>query len=75
MEVKIADFGLAKYLDEAGSLSAMVGHPAFMAPEATLMNYDKGVDIWSFGILIPTVLKIAAGLDVEEKVCTNEEAW
>lgn len=53
---KIADFGLAKLADEAGSCC---GTPAFMAPEvARGEGQGKAADIWAFGC---TVIEMATG--------------
>ncbi|MBU8920691.1 MAG: serine/threonine-protein kinase PknK, partial [Bacteroidales bacterium] len=51
--VKLLDFGLVKFIN-SGLLTtgnAMMGTPAFMAPEQILgKNTDGRVDIWAFGI-------------------------
>jgi serine/threonine protein kinase len=75
MEVKIADFGLARLIHVGGSLTAGVGHAEFTAPEVIGKDsYDCQADIWSFGILIFHVLRISVGLNFEKRTATLEEA-
>ncbi len=61
--VKVLDFGLAKFLADAGhddvTLSAVTAHavllgtPAYMAPEqAQGRSVDRRVDVWAFGVLL-----------------------
>jgi serine/threonine protein kinase len=55
---KIADFGLAKYLqDESQLLKTRVGTPFYMAPQI-LKNerYTSKCDIWSLGIIFYQLL-------------------
>jgi len=50
--VKITDFGLAKFIRE-GSLSAsMAGTPVYMAPEAWSGKYSALTDIYSVGVIL-----------------------
>ncbi len=50
--VKITDFGLAKFIKE-GSLSAsMAGTPVYMAPEAWSGKYTALSDIYSAGVIL-----------------------
>lgn len=52
--VKIADFGLAKYVDNYGSsmLRSCVGSPLYMAPQVLMKKtYTTKCDIWSLGVL------------------------
>jgi len=50
--VKITDFGLAKFIRE-GSLSAsMAGTPVYMAPEAWDGRYSNLSDIYSVGVIL-----------------------
>ncbi|KAJ6594547.1 kinase-like domain-containing protein, partial [Mycena capillaripes] len=55
--VKIADFGLAKVVDEKTALRTMCGTPIFMAPEivnrlSTDPPYTNLVDSWSLGGIV-----------------------
>ncbi|XP_010537284.1 PREDICTED: serine/threonine-protein kinase STY46-like isoform X2 [Tarenaya hassleriana] len=51
--VKIADFGIARYVSEEGVMTAETGTYRWMAPE--VMNhlpYDHKADVFSFGIVL-----------------------
>jgi len=54
-QIKIADFGFAKYCDNLSQ--TICGSPLYMAPE--ILNYKKynsKADLWSFGILMYELL-------------------
>lgn len=58
LQVKLCDFGSAVQLPGASGedLTAIVGTPAFMAPEMLDRRaYDKKVDLWSFGVMVYTL--------------------
>lgn len=58
-DVKIADFGLSRCLNEVGGDTAAmtaVGTPAFAAPEVLRGDYDEKADFWSFGCILYTML-------------------
>ncbi|KAJ7467061.1 kinase-like domain-containing protein [Mycena latifolia] len=55
--VKIADFGLAKLVDENTALRTMCGTPTYIAPEiitrdSTDVTYTNLVDSWSVGVIV-----------------------
>jgi len=51
--LKIADFGLSKYVTEFGGLETPCGTLAYTAPEVTSKtSYRKVVDIWSCGCIL-----------------------
>jgi calcium/calmodulin-dependent protein kinase I len=51
--LKIADFGLSKYSNEADGLVTPCGTLAYTAPEVTNNKmYRKGVDVWSCGCIM-----------------------
>jgi len=55
-EIKIADFGFARYIGE-GTLQTPCGSPAYVAPEIVKEEeYTKSVDIWSLGVIFYIVL-------------------
>jgi hypothetical protein len=56
---KIADFGLARHIEESGqrhtTAGFLVGTPAYMAPEQTAAkpkSYDHRCDVYSFGVVL-----------------------
>eukprot|EP00824_Muranothrix_gubernata_P022669 TRINITY_DN5579_c0_g1_i1.p1 TRINITY_DN5579_c0_g1~~TRINITY_DN5579_c0_g1_i1.p1 ORF type:complete len:359 (-),score=65.92 TRINITY_DN5579_c0_g1_i1:62-1105(-) len=57
-EIKIADFGFAKYMGGADALTMTAcGTPGYVAPEV-LQNegYSKNVDMWSVGVILYILL-------------------
>lgn len=50
--LKIADFGLARLLDEGSLASTTCGTPGYVAPEVLMQKpYGKECDIWSIGVV------------------------
>lgn len=59
MEVKLADFGLSTKLEYEGERKRTIcGTPNYIAPEILASQYGHSyeVDIWSFGVLMYTML-------------------
>jgi len=56
-EIKITDFGLAKYRSEESTMTTACGTPGYVAPEV-LKNqpYDSAVDMWSLGVILYILL-------------------
>jgi serine/threonine-protein kinase Chk2 len=56
VQVKIADFGLAKFIGKFQFTTTLCGTPAYVAPEvlanSTDRKYNKSVDMWSVGVLL-----------------------
>lgn len=54
IQVKIADFGLAKFIGEVNFTNTLCGTPAYVAPEVLTKSrrYNKLVDLWSIGVLL-----------------------
>lgn len=50
--LKVADFGLARLLDENTLASTTCGTPGYVAPEVLMQKpYGKSCDIWSIGVV------------------------
>lgn len=70
--LKIADFGLAKILNQESLCDTMCGSPLYMAPEI-MRNayYNKKVDLWSIGwILFEMLYGYHPG-----NVCKSADQW
>eukprot|EP00124_Ichthyophonus_hoferi_P002651 Ihof_evm3s190 gene=Ihof_evmTU3s190 len=52
MTVKLADFGLARWLDENGVAATYAGTANYMAPEIANRIYNELVDMWSMGVIL-----------------------
>ncbi|CAK7903111.1 DNA damage response protein kinase Dun1p [[Candida] anglica] len=56
IKVKIADFGLAKFIGELKFTNTLCGTPAYVAPEildnSNERTYSTKADIWSSGVLL-----------------------
>ncbi|KAG6917818.1 hypothetical protein DXG01_000878 [Tephrocybe rancida] len=59
-KVKVADFGLAKFVDSLTMLRTMCGTPSYLAPEVVTQQnnegYDSLVDSWSVGVIVFSML-------------------
>lgn len=54
---KLVDFGLSKIIGPGETCSDPFGTLSYVAPEVLLQKpYDKGVDLWSLGIIIYLLL-------------------
>ncbi|EGS18823.1 uncharacterized protein CTHT_0054330 [Thermochaetoides thermophila DSM 1495] len=56
LNVKLADFGLAKIVGEDSFATTLCGTPSYVAPEVIVesrrRHYSKAVDIWSLGVVL-----------------------
>lgn len=56
LNVKLADFGLAKIIGEESFTTTLCGTPSYVAPEilsdSRSRRYTKAVDIWSLGVVL-----------------------
>ena len=52
LNIKLTDFGFARYFDPSEGSDTQLGSPIYMAPEIIKgKNYNSKVDIWSLGII------------------------
>jgi serine/threonine protein kinase len=62
-EVKIGDFGLAKFINPSLENTAAIGSPMFMAPELHLdKDYGYPVDVFAYGVTVYTTFTDATAL-------------
>jgi serine/threonine protein kinase len=53
LQVKLADFGISKQMEEMGLAATYIGTPITMAPEVIKHeNYSFSADIWSLGCIL-----------------------
>ncbi|KAI1193837.1 SMAD/FHA protein kinase [Nemania serpens] len=56
VNVKLADFGLAKIIGEESFTTTLCGTPSYVAPEILAegrhRKYTKAVDVWSLGVVL-----------------------
>ena len=56
-DLKIADFGFARYFDNDNLIQTLCGSPMYMAPEISRKKkYDTKSDLWSVGIILYEML-------------------
>jgi calcium/calmodulin-dependent protein kinase I len=56
-EIKIADFGLAKLLNQSHVMATACGTPGYVAPEILEGKaYTEKVDCWSLGVILYIIL-------------------
>ncbi|KAL4383892.1 hypothetical protein GQ457_15G001850 [Hibiscus cannabinus] len=54
--IKLADFGLATYIEPGQCLHGTVGSPFYIAPEVLVGGYNQAADIWSAGVILYILL-------------------
>ena len=56
LNIKIADFGLAKIIGEESFTTTLCGTPSYVAPEileqSNRRRYTRAVDVWSLGVVL-----------------------
>jgi serine/threonine protein kinase len=56
LNVKLADFGLAKIIGEESFTNTLCGTPSYVAPEILVpgdhRRYTRAVDVWSLGVVL-----------------------
>ena len=57
LEIKVTDFGFARYFDNDEGLNFSLGSPFYVAPEMySGQKYDEKIDIWSVGVITYVIL-------------------
>ncbi|XWS50599.1 hypothetical protein CRYUN_Cryun12cG0100600 [Craigia yunnanensis] len=54
--IKLADFGLATYIEPGQCLHRTVGSPFYIAPEVLAGGYNQAADVWSAGVILYILL-------------------
>ncbi|KAK3039228.1 hypothetical protein RJ639_027932 [Escallonia herrerae] len=54
--IKLADFGLATYIEPGQNLHGTVGSPFYIAPEVLAGGYNQAADVWSAGVILYILL-------------------
>lgn len=84
VKVKIADFGLAKFIGELKFTNTLCGTPAYVAPEilSDKRNYTTKVDLWLSGVLLyvclcgfPPFSEELAPPNMREQILTGKYAF
>lgn len=84
IKVKIADFGLAKFIGELKFTNTLCGTPAYVAPEilSDQRNYSTKADLWLSGVLLyvclcgfPPFSDELAPPDMREQILTARFAF
>ncbi|KAI0762166.1 kinase-like domain-containing protein [Trametes elegans] len=82
--VKIADFGLAKAVDEKTMLRTVCGTPAYLAPEVVTRGsegYGLLVDCWSVGVIVFSMITMLVpflddpSTDVDTRIANRVVQW
>ncbi|KAK1409168.1 hypothetical protein QVD17_35693 [Tagetes erecta] len=55
-QIKLADFGLATYINPGQCLHGTVGSPFYIAPEVLAGGYNQAADVWSAGVILYILL-------------------
>ncbi|XP_073660258.1 myosin light chain kinase, smooth muscle isoform X6 [Tursiops truncatus] len=74
--IKLIDFGLARRLENAGSLKVLFGTPEFVAPE--VINYEPigyATDMWSIGVICYILLGCRQGMWCENGRCSQPDCF
>ena len=53
---RLADFGLSRFLEEAGHSARVAGSPAYMAPETFDGERTTQTDLWAVGVVFYQLL-------------------
>lgn len=77
LELCLADFGLAEFVDSSKRLLTRCGTPGYVAPEVLLdKDYDERVDIFSVGVILYNLLtgcQVFGGDELDQIIMKNEK--
>lgn len=55
--VRLADFGLCKFMADKPLTNTICGTHTYAAPEMLVRNYGKSVDLWAYGVFVYNILR------------------
>lgn len=77
LNIKIADFGLAKIIGEESFTSTLCGTPSYVAPEilepGNRRRYTRAVDVWSLGVVL--YICLCGFPPFSDELCTRENPY
>lgn len=67
--VKLADFGMSRVLEDESLAASCLGTPLYMAPEVIkpMAGYDEKADIWSLGMVFYEMLTARPPISARHK--------
>ncbi|KAI3643072.1 hypothetical protein MP228_012627 [Amoeboaphelidium protococcarum] len=70
MQVKIADFGLARFIGDPSPLTQYIATRWYRAPEIILkfQQYDQSIDIWAFGCILYEMVNLQPLFDAQTEI-------
>ncbi|KAI3635021.1 hypothetical protein MIR68_006587 [Amoeboaphelidium protococcarum] len=70
MQVKIADFGLARFIGDSSPLTQYIATRWYRAPEIILkfQLYDQSIDIWAFGCILYEMVTLQPLFDAQTEI-------
>lgn len=74
-EIKLIDFGLAKFVQREAVASSFLGTKGYLAPEMLQRNsYDKAIDMWALGVIVFVLLCGCLPFDDDSSKIASESA-